>query len=353
MLCIGQPGKGKAMKRRWEDIMEKVASLVVTLLLGLGLTLDPLIAAQGQPDPNAKARKEYAVLDKALKANGLKAKADALRQFVRAHPDSQYKDYAQKQAIAAMEQLIVQLYQKKDMAALGGVSEEFLRMQPGNERGLGGALEAFYATKNYAKAAKYGEALYARKPSPGIAEALADCYDKLKDNSKFVNYAQKIVAGKSDKEAFPYNIKLFDHYTRRRSAGRAAGYAQKMLAAYGGSDLPPGFTEASWNQVKGQLYSTTGLNHFNRKRWRPALVAYRNSLRFKPRDTAAYYHMGMSHWNLKDNQPAIKDLAIAAQLEGSYASRAQKALEALYKGGNNGSLDGLDRIKEAAMADVK
>ena len=333
--------------------MEKVASLVLTLLLGLGLTLDPSIAAQGQPDPNAKARKEHAVLDKALKANGWKAKADALRAFVRAHPDSQYKDYAQQQALTATQKMIEELYQKKDMAALGRASEQLLGMQPGSETGLGVALEAFYATKNYAKAARYGEQLYAKKPSPEIAVFLADCYDNLKDNSKFVNYAQKIVAGKSDKEAFPYNIKLFDHYTRRRSAGRAAGYAQKMLAAYGGSELPPGFSDEKWNQIKGQLYSTTGLNHFNRKRWRPALVAYRNSLRFKPRDTAAYYHMGMSHWNLKDNQPAIKDLAIAAQLEGSYASRAQKALEALYKGGNNGSLDGLDRIKKAAIAGVK
>ena len=333
--------------------MEKVASLVLTLLLGLGLTLDPSIAAQGQPDPNAKARKEYAVLDKALKANGWKAKADALRAFVQAHPDSQYKDYAQKQALSATQQWVVELYQKKDMAALGRASERLLRMQPGSETGLGGALEAFYATKNYAKAARYGEQLYARKPSPGIAAALADCYDKLKDNNKFATYARTVTEGKSDKEAFPYNIKLFDHHARRRSVSRAAGYAQKMLAAYGGSDLPPGFTEESWNQVKGQLYSTIGLNHYTRKRYRQTLVAYRNSLRFKPRDSAAYYHMGMSQWQLKDNRVAMKNLAIADGLGGSYSSRAQKALEALYKGGNNGSLDGLDRIKKAAMADVK
>ena len=113
---------------------------------------------------------------------------------------------------------------------------------------------------------------------------MADCYDKLKDGNKFATYARTVTEGKSDTEAFPYNIKLFDHYSRRRSVGRAAGYAQKMLAAYGGDEMPPGFTEESWNQVKGQLYSTIGLNHFNRKRWRPSLVNYRNSLRFKPRD---------------------------------------------------------------------
>lgn len=332
--------------------MEKIASLVLTLLLGLGLSLDPLMAAQGQADPNAKARKEYAVLDKALKANGWKGKADALRAFVSAHPDSQYKDYAQKQALNATQQWIVELYQKKDMASLGRASEELLRMQPGDERGLGGALEAYYATKNYAKAARYGEQLYAKKPSPGIAAALADCYDKLKDGNKFATYARAVTEGKSDKEAFPYNIKLFDHHARRRSVGRAAGYAQKMLAAYGSDELPPGFTEESWRQIKGQLYATVGLNHFNRKRWRPALANYRNSLRFKSRDSAAYYHMGMSQWQLKDNRVAMKNLAIAEGIGGSYGPRATKALEALYRAAT-GSLDGLDRIREAAMADVK
>ena len=333
--------------------MRSIASLVLTLLLGLGLTVDSLIAAPVQADPNAKARQEYAALDKALKANGWKAKADGLRAFIQAHPDSQYKDYAQKQALAAQQQWVVELYQKKDMAALGRASEQLLRMQPGDERGLGGALEAYYATKNYAKAARYGEQLYAKKPSPGIAAALADCYDKLKDNAKFANYAQKVVTGKSDKEAFPYNIKLFDHYARRRNVSRAAGYAQKMLTAYSGTDLPPGFTQESWNQVQGQLYSTIALNHYKRKRYRQTLVAYRNSLRFKPRDSAAYYHMGMSHWNLKDNRVAMKNLAIAEGLGGSYGPRAKTALEALYKGGNNGSLDGLDRIRAAAMAELK
>lgn len=333
--------------------MVKVASLVLALLLGLGLSLDPLIAAQGQADPNAKARKEHAVLDKALKANGWKAKADALRAFVRAHPDSQYKDYAQKQALAATQQWVVELYQKKDMAGLGRASEELLRMRPGDESGLGGALEAFYATKNYAKAARYGEQLYAKKPSPGIAAALADCYDNLGDGNKFATYARTVTEGKSDKEAFPYNIKLFDHYARRRSVGRAAGYAQKMLAAYGGAEMPPGFTEANWNQVKGQLYATVGLNHFNRKRWRPALANYQSSLRFKPRDSAAYYHMGMSQWQLKENRVAMKLLAQAEGLGGSYSPRAKKALEALFSRASGGSLDGLDRIRQAAMAELK
>ena len=354
MLFFGVMLKGKAMECRWEVIMERVASLVLTLALGFSGTLDPMFAAQGDAKAKQaeKARAEYAALEKALKVPDLRGKANALKQFVRDHPDSQYKEYAQKSVITLVEQLMVQLSQKKDMAALGPVAEEFLRMRPGNEKGVRGALQAYYATKNYAKAVQYGEALYAKKPSPGIAAALADCYDKLKDRGKFVNYARMIVEGKSDKEAFPYNIKLFDYYAKRKSISRAAGYAQKMLAAYSGSELPPGFSVEQWNQVKAQLYSTTGLNYFNRKRYPQAIVAYRNSLRFKPRDAAAYYHLGMSNWQQKDNRVALKNLAIASSLAGGYARRAQRALEALYKGANNGSLEGLGRVKEAAVAEL-
>ena len=48
----------------------------------------------------------------------------------------------------------------------------------------------------------------------------------------------------------------------------------------------------------------------------------------------------------------MKNLAISEGLGGSYGPRAKRALEALFKAAT-GSLDGLDRIRTAAMAELK
>ena len=61
----------------------------------------------------------------------------------------------------------------------------------------------------------------------------------------------------------------------------------------------------------------------------------------------------MSQWQLKENRVAMKLLAQAEGLGGSYGARATKALEALFRAATGGSLDGLDRIRQAAMAELK
>tara|TARA_B100001013_G_scaffold223778_1_gene136860 strand:+ start:242 stop:1249 length:1008 start_codon:yes stop_codon:yes gene_type:complete len=334
--------------------MDRIASLTLALIFGFS-GVGNLIAATQEKSKTKKAeytREEYDAYQKAIKLTDQRARINAMKQFIAKHPSSMLVKYARDNFNPVYIQWMNQLYKKKDLITLGAVAEEFLKMRPGHEAGLAMAFEAYYQNKNYRKAANYGEALYGKKPSNNLARLLAYSFDQLKNQAKFISYTQKFVGTLSPKEGFYFNAKLSYYYAKRKNISRAASYCQKMLAAYGGTELPPGYDEAKWRQEKGRIYSITGRNHYERKRYRQALVAYQNSLRLRPRDDEAYYYMGMSNWGAEDTTTAMKNLAKAYSLNSGYAKVSRAQLEVLYKAINKGSLDGLDRLMRAAASEL-
>ncbi len=294
-------------------------------------------------------KEEYDEFQKAFDLPDLKARAEGLGQFIKTHPNSKLNEHA----VAAYSALLNQLYQQKDMASLGPAAEMFLELKPGDIAALGLATEAFYSNKDYAKATKYGEPFYQSKPSKEVAQLLAHSFDQLKSEAKFVNYAEKCVPEMSPKDAFFYSAKLSYFYANQKNIGKAAANCQKMLAAYPEGETPPGYSASQWSQEKGRSYAIVGRNAYDRKQYAGAVGAYHNSLKYFSQNDEAFYYLGMSYWAAQDTTSAMKNLAKAALLNKPYSKTARAQLEALYKGLNNGSLEGIDRVTRAAAAEMK
>ena len=303
-----------------------------------------------KPAPTAGyTQEEYDEYLKISNLPDLKARAAGLSQFMKARPNSKLNEHA----LGAYSALLKQLYEQKDMASLAPAAEGFLELKPGDIVALGAAMEAFYSNKEYAKAVKFGEPYYQAKPSKEVAQLLAYSYDQLKMESKFVNYAEKCVPEMSAKDAFFYSAKLSYYYGGQKNIPKAAAYCQKMMSAYGEGEIPPGYTAPQWAQVKGRSYSIIGRNAYDRKQYAGAVGAYNNSLKYFSGNDEAYYYLGMSYWAAQDTTNAMKNLAKAALLNKPYSKNARAQLEALYKGLNNGSLEGIDRVTRAASAELK
>ena len=312
--------------------------------------IDDAAKQAAQPVPNVGySKEEYDEFQKAFNLPDLKARGQALSQFIKTHPGSKLNEHA----MAAYSALLNQLYQKKDMPTLAASVEGFLELKPDDPAALGLATEAFYSEKDYAKAVKYGEPFYKSKPSREVAQLLAFSFDQLKNEGKFVNYAEKCIADMSPKEGFFYSAKLSYYYGNRKDIGRAATYCQKMMAAYGEADVPPGYSAGQWAQERGRSYSIIGRNAYDRKQYVGAVGAYTTSLKYFPQNDEAYYYLGMSYWAAHDTTSAMKSLAKSALLSKPYSKNARAQLEALYKGLNNGSLEGLDRVTKAASAEMR
>jgi tetratricopeptide (TPR) repeat protein len=294
-------------------------------------------------------KEEYDQFQTAFNLPDLKARAEGLTQFIKGHPNSKLNEHA----IAAYSALLNQLYQQKDMASLGPAAEGFLELKPGDVAALGLATEANYSNKDYAKAVKFGEPFYQAKPSKEVAQLLAYSFDQLKNNAKFVSYAEKCIPEMSPKDAFFYSAKLSHYYGAQKNIPKAAAYCQKMMSTYGEGEIPPGYTAGQWAQEKGRSYSIIGRNAYDRKQYGAAVSAYHNSLKYFGGNDEAYYYLGMSYWSAQDTTNAMKNLAKAALLNKPYSKSARAQLEALYKGLNNGSLEGIDRVTRAASAEMK
>ena len=294
-------------------------------------------------------KEEYDEFQAAFNLPDLKARAAGLSQFIKSRPNSKLNEHA----LAAYVALLNQLYQQKDMVSLAPAAEGYLELKPGDVSALGLSTEANYSNKDYSNAVKFGEPFYQAKPSKEVAQLLAYSFDQLKNNAKFVSYAEKCIPEMSTKEAFFYSAKLSYYYGGQKNIAKAASYCQKMLSAYGEGEIPPGYAAGQWAQEKGRSYSIIGRNAYNRKQYGGAVSAYNNSLKYFSGNDEAYYYLGMSYWSAQDTTSAMKNLAKAALLSKPYSKNARLQLEALYKGLNNGSLEGLDRVTRAASAEMK
>lgn len=295
-------------------------------------------------------KEEYDEFQKHLNNPELGARAIGLLQFIKAHPKSKLSEHG----MTVLPSLLTELYQKKEMTALASASESYLELKPDDPPALGMAMEAFFAEKDYPKAVKYGDLFYAQKPSVGVAQMMAVAYDQLKNEAKFASYAEKCVAEMPPKDAFFYSAKLSHYYAvTKKDVGRAAVNCQKMLAAFGENEVPPGYTAGTWNQEKAFAYSIIGRNAHDRKQYGGAVAAYNNSLKYFRQNDEAYYYLGMSYWGANDTPSALKAFAKGYSLNKPYSKMCRERLEILYKALHNGSLEGLDAVLRVASAEMK
>jgi hypothetical protein len=294
-------------------------------------------------------KEEYEEFNKALTTPDLRSRAEGLARFIKTHPNSKLNEYANGQFAIIQRQL----YEQKDMVNLAAVAEIYLQLKPDDTATLGYATEANYANKDYAKAAQYGESFYKAKPSKELAQLLAFSFEQLKNEPKFVIYAEKCVAEMPPKDGFFYAAKLSFIFANQRNIPKAAAYSQKMISTYGEGEIPPGYTATTWNQEKARSYAIIGRNFYDRKQYAAAVGALNNSLKYFPQNDEAYYYLGMSYWFASDTYNAQKSLAKAALLNKPYSKTARAQLENLYKQLHNGSLDGIDAVLRAAGAEIK
>ncbi len=294
-------------------------------------------------------KEEYDEFQKQLNTPDLKTRAEGLLLFIKAHPKSKLSQHG----MTVLPTILPQLYEQKDMATLASVSASYLELKPDDLAALGYAVEATYANKDYANAAKFGETLYEKKPAVQIAQLLAQCYDQLKNEGKFVVYAEKCAAELPPKDGFFYSVKLAHYYvTSRKDVSRSAQQFLKAFSAYSDS-TPPGYDANSWSQEKAFGYSIIGRNAFDRKQYGAAVAAYNNSLKLYRQNDEAYYYLGMSYWGASDTVTALKSFAKGYSLNKPYSKMCRERLEILYKALHNGTLDGLDAVVRAASAEMK
>jgi tetratricopeptide (TPR) repeat protein len=318
-------------------------------------------------------KRDYARYESIKKETDPQKKADLLLAFIKERPISRIllyaatdymecvkpyldkKDYAK--AISMDEALLALIPSEKTVESAGipiGV-EEFLKGQLMPTRILiqKSLLTAYYQSGNLPKTAETAEKLYSLEPDKALLPLLAQVYLKMNNTDKFLAYGEKILANTPIEQPQGYGtaLQMAQVYIQRQELNKAIDLFTKVMNVYG-DKVPPGVQESAWNTTRAVSYGVMASGAYADKNYEKAQGLYERVLKFDPKRDDAYYFIGMSKWQNKDQEGAIDSFAKCVILNKSYAKKAQQYLEELYKAQHNDTLDGLDQVLAKAKSEL-
>ncbi len=324
------------------------------MLLGIGIGalaiyISPAFARQDKIDPKSdyQYRKDYAQVDGIMKEADPQKRADMLLAFVKEHPQSRMIDYVS----GVYSQTVGTHAQAGAWPKVIEMSQAFLTLVPEDKNSLKSLIAAYFQTKNFAKAAEFGEKLYSQSPDKALASDLAGIYFQLQNTDRYLIYAQKILAEFPMEQAYGTALQVAGIYVQKKDLPKASEYAARVMEALG-EKVPAGVQEAAWNQSRAFAFGLMGANAYQKKDYPKTIEYYEKAAKFAPNSDEPYYYIALSKWQNKDAEGAVGAFAKVVVLSKNFAKKAQEYLEQLYKPLHNNTLDGLDQVLAKARAEL-
>jgi len=296
------------------------------------------------PRSEYQYKKDYEEVTGIMKEADPAKREARLQQFVKEHPESRMIPY-----VAA--QLIQPHTQKKDWQKVISMATEFQKLapeDPGLEKTL---ISAYWATGNTAKAAELAEGVYKANPTKEGAVEMANMFQQMKNNDKYLFYAEKAAAEYPIEQSYPMVLQIAQVYLQKQNIPKVLDYLSKVMAAYG-SKTPPNVKEAEWDKTRAFAFNLMAADAYGKKDCAKSTEYYEKVAAAAPKTAEAHYYIAMCRWKDGDQVGAIPYFAKAAVLGQNISPKAQEYLEQLYKAEHNGSLDGLDGVLAKAKSEV-
>lgn len=317
-------------------------------------------------------KKDFAQYEEIKKEADAQKRADLLMAFLKEKPISRMllyvatdylacakpsidnKDWAK--AIAMYDALWAALPTKQSIEAAqipAGV-EEFLKEQlvPAQKLVLGNTLQAYAQSNNLPKAAETAERLYEISPDKAVRQAAMDIYLRIPNFDKYLEHAQKALAETPiEQGGYTVALQMVQVYIQKQDMASANDMIGKILAVYG-DKVPEGLQEAQWNATRAWAYGILATQSYAGKDYVKAQELFEKVVAFDTKKDDAYYYLGMSRWQNKNQAGAIDAFAKCVVLNKATAAKGRTRLEELYKAEHKGVLDGLDQVLAKAKADL-
>jgi len=351
----------------------RVSGLIGSIIVSLVVCGICAFASQEKISPlsDYQYKRDFPRYEAIKKEADIQKRADLLMAFVKERPISRILLYAATDYLECVKPLI----EKKDWAKAIAMEEAFLalvpddkalqaaeipvgveefkkdQMVPTQKLLLSALIAAYYQSNNMPKAAEAAEKVYAIAPDKSMLPVLTDIYLKSQNIDKYLEYGQKILAEYPMEQGYATALQMSQVYIQKQDVKTATELLTKVMEIYG-DKTPPNVQEAAWNPTRAFAYGVIASGIYATKDYVKALELYEKVAKFEPKREDAHYFIGMCKWQNKDPEGAIEAFARSVVLKGSYAARAQKYLEDLYKARHSDSLDGLDQVLAKAKSEL-
>ena len=318
------------------------------VVLGLYLLFSLGVVREAKAQEFPYSAEEYEAYQKAV--NSAVAKREvAIIQFIKSNPSSALIKYA----VGSYVQLMQGYQSQGQMDKLLSAGERLLSVQPNDINALNMSTIAAYQKQRFRKVSQYGERVYAKNPSAGLAFILSNTYGQLKNEAKQVQYGEKACAEISPKDCYPILGELTRIFAARTQWSKAANYAGKTIQGFDAANRPAQTSAQDWGvyvkRQKAIAHAVLGRYSAERRRWGGAVSNYQQALKLYPSSTPlkaeAFYYVGMGRWKQNRMDAAMAAFASGSVQKGSpYARQSRTHLETLYKSTHNDSLAGVEEF---------
>jgi tetratricopeptide (TPR) repeat protein len=278
-------------------------------------------------------------------------KAEMVFSFLKDKPKSAYRPNVMEQ----YQKVIIELRNSKQWNQIITLGDKFLDVAPGDDFTEKALVVAYAETNNTKGFATYGEKAFAAKPSAGLALAIAQAYQKLGNDAKYMQWREKVLS--LDPENIDILIDMTRKYMASQNTPQAVKYAHMTLKALPTAKKPEGVDAAAWKNQTDAGYATAyaviGANAYQNKNYTEAVANFDNSVKYYKRNDSAYYHLGLCYWQQNKLQPAMLNFAKAYILRGATSAGAKKYLDQIWMSSHRNSLAGEQAVIDRAQQDLK
>lgn len=258
--------------------------------------------------------------------------------------------------VAEYQKAILQLRNEKNWAQIIALGEKFLSVAPGDDFTEGHLANACSETGNMKCFATYGERVYAMKPSPDLAKAIAAAYQKTGNDAKALQWKEKVLA--SNPDDIQVMADAMKKYAAAQNTAQAVKYARQCLKVLPTAGKPAGMDAESWKTTVDQTYAIAygilGQDDYQNRRYSLAIKNLDSAVRYFKRNDGAYFILGMSYWQTGKLDAAMLNFAKAYVIKGAQANAAKQNLDKLWQQTSRGaSAAGVQRIIDRAQQDLK
>jgi tetratricopeptide (TPR) repeat protein len=323
-----------------------ISKTLLSILFFACLVLSPNMIRAQEP-----TEEEFNAWTAIQNEKGVSKKAELIFSFLKEKPKSAYKP----NVMAEYQKVIIDLKNAKQWNEIIALGDKFLDVAPGDDFTEKALVVAYAETNNMRGFATYGEKAYAQKPSAALALAIAQAYQKLGNDAKYVQWREKVLA--QDPENVDILVDMTQRYSASQNLPQAVKYARMCLKALPTAKKPEEINAQAWqNKVSAGYavaYGVIGANAYQNNNFAEAITNFANSVKYYKNNDSAYYHMGLSYWRQNKLDPAMLNFAKSYILRGSTSAAAKKYLDQLWKSGHRNSLAGQERVIDRARQDLK
>jgi tetratricopeptide (TPR) repeat protein len=286
---------------------------------------------------------EYYAYDTASKEADLEKRATMLLEFMQKYPKSKLMTYAD----SSYKSLLFEASQKKAYDKLEPLAEKWLKLHPSDVQTIAYIAEAAEALGHDEKCVQCLLELYQMQPTGSMAYNIAKFYQKMKNQPKVEEWANKIFSYPEYDGDYKLRAELFTYYVEQKNLPKASGYAQLTLKAIGVAKPADAAEQDQMKKVRRVCYHIIGLNLYDQDKYEEAIKNFRSALKVE-KSGDDYYYWAMSLWKQKKVEEAIDMFARAEQQGGDMKAQSKDKLEQLYKSIHNDTIIGIDKVYRRA-----